>query len=580
MKNLIYITPIILLLLGCSSGKKQTFKHAGGTFKMCINDFPSTNIPRLATDVHSAIILYQVMEGLVSFNPDGLKIQPQIAESWTISGDNTVYEFKIRENIMFHDCDVFRSQTDRLLTGEDIIHSFEMACKKDENGDPTPAYASFFRGTIKGADDFHNGKIQSITGLKIIEGKLVIELDHPDVNFLNKLAIVNAFISSKKVYEAQKEDNMIGTGPFIYKGITDKDDIPKITLTRNEDYYMTDNKGNVLPYLDGIEFIVESRKLEELDMFEKGETHFIAALPTSRISAMLEGRIKDFNSVPPILILRNNPLLATNYYFFNMADDRFKDVRVRQAFNYAIDRNKITQNVLRGQAYENGIFGIVPPLSSAFRGYNFTEVKNVSYSYNPEKAKQLFQEAGYANGKDFGSVNLRINFGDFNTAVADEIGFQLNQVLGINVNIDASSLEQKTNDATYGKGDLFRSTWFADYISPESFLTNFYGKIVPNSKTEPSVINQARYVNPKFDELFEKAKATSKLKERLLLFGEAEKELMKNPPIIVLWYNGDIQLVYSKVRNFHENPLNYFVFKEVYFKDWTKTEYENRIKPN
>src|SRR5690606_675009 len=112
---------------------------------------------------------------------------------------------------------------------------------------------------------------------------------------------------------------------------------------------------------------------------------FIASLPSSKVAGVLEGRISDFNAVPPTLILRNNPMLATNYYFFNMTEERFQDKRVRQAFNYAINRDKITRNVLNGQYYENGIYGIVPPISSTFRKYPFSEIKTFGYDYNPEK---------------------------------------------------------------------------------------------------------------------------------------------------------------------------------------------------
>jgi peptide/nickel transport system substrate-binding protein len=91
-------------------------------------------------------------------------------------------------------------------------------------------------------------------------------------------------------------------------------------------------------------------------------------------------------------------------------------------------------------------------------------------------------------------------------------------------------------------------------------------------------VNQSRYRNAKFDELFEAAKKESKKNESLNLFAEAEKELMKDPPVMILWYNGDIQLLYSKVRNFHENPLNHFILRDVYLKEWTKEEYESNLK--
>lgn len=576
MRIISKIVLISLLLSACGENLKK-FEFEGGTFRMCLSDFPSTNIARQATDVHSATVLSQVMEGLVSFSPDDLKIQAQLAESWTISKDNLLYTFKIRDNVYFHKSTILDTEEKRKLQLSDIVHSIELACKKDKNNDPSPAYSSFFRNSIKGVDDFFDGKAESITGIKTEGQLLTIELAQSDANFLNKLANVNASISSKLVYDAGEENLMIGTGPFMYKGMTEEDQ-SIIHLERNEEYYLKDENGNQLPYLSKIELIVETRKLDELEMFEQGKTNFIASLPTSRISEMLEGRIKDFNSIPPKFILKNSPLLATNYYFFNMQDVRFKDVRVRKAFNYAIDRNKITQFILRGQAYENGVYGIVPPISNSFRGYDFKGLKEVSYDLDVEKAKQLLAEAGYPNGEGFGGVDLRINFGEFNSSVAEEISKQIKQNLGINVNIDNTSFEQKNKDATSGNGDLFRSTWFADYTSPESFLTNFYGKIVPKSKNEPSIVNQSRYQNAQFDAYFEEAKKTTKIKDRLQLFSLAEKELMKDPPLIVLWYNGDIQILDSKVRNFYVNPLNYFVFRKVYLKEWSKKEYESQMK--
>jgi oligopeptide transport system substrate-binding protein len=569
---------LFFLVYSCSTkpSKKQS-EFAGNSFKMCIGEKPASMIPRNVTDVHTAIIMNQVMEGLVGINPSDMKIIPLIASSWKISPDQLTYEFTIRDDVYFHECDILNSKSKRKLSLDDIVYTFEKIAEKDKNGNPTSAYSSFFKGSINGIDNYHDGVTKTITGISIEKNNVIkIKLTQIDSDFLYKLANVNASIVSKKMSE-NEHSFMIGTGPFIYKGF-DNEGKNQITLSKNQEYYLNDKDGNALPYLDNIFITVENKKLDELTKFENGEIDFIGTLPTSKISAMLEGRMKDFNGVPPLFILRNNPLLATNFYFFNMYDKRFADVKVRQAFNYAINRSKITQKVLKGQAYEDGVYGIVPPISSIFRAYDYKGVKDVSYDFNPEKAKKLLSEAGYPNGQNFGTVTLRLNLGDVHSAVAEEFADQIKSVLGINVNIDASSFEQKTSDANYLKGDLFRITWFADYLSPESFFMNFYGKIVPKSLDEPSFVNQSRYQNDKFDALVDKAKTETKLSERLKIFAEAEIELMKNPPIIPLWYNGDIQILYSKVRNFHENPLNYFNLREVYIKEWSKSEYENRIK--
>ena len=171
-------------------------------------------------------------------------------------------------------------------------------------------------------------------------------------------------------------------------------------------------------------------------------------------------------------------------------------------------------------------------------------------------------------------MNLRFNIDDIHSAVADEFAQQIFQVLNINVNIDGSTFEQKDQDASQANGDIFRSAWAGDYANPETFLSNFYGKSVPVDKTQLSRINQSRYVNSIFDNLFEQAKNSVKKTDALALYSQAEKALMQNPPIIPLWYNGDIQIVYSNVRNLHFNALNMFMFKEVYKKEWTEEEYQ------
>ena len=111
-----------------------------------------------------------------------------------------------------------------------------------------------------------------------------------------------------------------------------------MVMVKNQDYYLNDQDGNALPYLDSLVFYFQNRKLDQLEMFENHQTDLILGLPTSRITKMLEGRIKDFNSKPPLFVMYNNPLLMTNYYFFNMSDPRFDNVKVRQAFNYHITK--------------------------------------------------------------------------------------------------------------------------------------------------------------------------------------------------------------------------------------------------
>jgi oligopeptide transport system substrate-binding protein len=573
MRNFIFFIVFTVLINSCSSESEKQFEFAGGAISMSIENQPSTFIPRDVSDYYSAVVLTQVMEGLVSMNPKDLTIQPQIASKWEISDDGLTYEFDIRKDIYFHPNKQLSDKSDRLLTVEDVRYSIEMACSKNSSGQAPHAYSFLYKDALLGAKEFFEGKTKEIAGLKIKGTKVKLTLTQKDGNFLNKLANICAAISSSKLKKSTNQQEMIGTGPFMLSNYSHLNST-KMVLLRNPDYYELDDEGNTLPYLDSLIFHFQNRKIDQLEMFENHQTDLILGLPTSRITKMLEGRINDFNSKPPLFVMYNNPLLLTNYYFFDMTDPRFANVKVRQAFNYAINKEKLGHDVLRNQYSEMGIYGIVPPISKIFKGYDFKGVKSCSYEFNPEKARQLLAEAGYPKGKGFGSVNLRFNIDDIHSAVADEFAQQIFQVLNINVNIDGSAFEQTDEDATFCRGDIFRSAWAGDYPSPETFLANFYGKNVPLSKNDPSRINQSRYMNATFDILFEQAKNSAKKTQALSFYSKAEKVLMQDPPFIPLWYSGDIQIVYSNVRNLHFNALNLFVFKKVFKKEWTVEEYK------
>jgi len=562
----------MLIFSSCGSGNRKQFEFSGGTLKMAIDNEPSSFNSMEISDYFSATVVSQFMEGLVTLNPKTLQIEPLLAKSWKISDDGLTYEFELRKDVLFHPHSALGSNDERTLKPSDVRYTFERICTKNNDGSLPHAYSYLFENTLKGAEEFSNGTTKSISGIKVIGNKISLYLIRKDENFLNKLSNICASIASEKVLKSEDAGAMIGTGPFRFDSFNEEGQ-KSIILIKNEDYYLTDKDGNALPYLDKLQFYFENRKLEQLDMFEKHETDLILGLPTSRIAKMLEGRINDFNSKPPLMIMYDNPLLSTQYYFFNMSDPRFKDPRVRQAFNYAIDREKIGRDILRNQYNELGYYGIVPPIYTIFKGYDFDKIKEVCYSYDPEKAKKLLAEAGYPNGEGFGSVNLRFNIDEKHSAVADEFAQQIYQTLNINVNIDGSTFEQKENDGAVGNGQLFRSAWYGDYANPETFLTNFYGKLVPSDPKEPSRINQSRYNNPLFDHFFETAKNSSRKPEAMDNYAKAERILMQDPPIIPLWYMGDIQIVYSNIRNLHFNALNMFVFKEVYRKDWTVEEY-------
>jgi oligopeptide transport system substrate-binding protein len=571
MKNQFFgfILIALVMLSSCSGKSGKRFEHAGGTFAMAMSHEPATFKARNITDVYSASIAYQVLEGLVALDPTTLEPVASLASSWEVSQDRLSITFIIKENVYFHDNDI--TGPERLLNVDDVMYSFELACKNVPGEEPSSAYTSIFKPSVKGAQEFYEGHSSTISCLKKDGNKLTIELIKPDVNFLDKLASANALIVLKEAVEEGRESDLIGTGPFRFKQFREVDDNTEIVLVRNERYHLVDDKGYMLPYLDTLLYVVESKSLRQLEMFEEGRIHLIEGLPPSRITSMLEGRMEDFNSTPPKLILRRKPLLATQYYEFNMLYEPFQDVRVRQAFNYAVDRNAIVREVLNNQAHSIGDAGIVPP--AAFNGYNSAEIRKVSYNFDPEKAMKLLAEAGYPGGKGFPTIDLKFNIGTIHSGVADMFARQMKKNLNINVNMDGLSFEDKIADQQNARGMLFRTSWYADFYSPETFLVNFYGKVVPEDASEPSPINMTRYRNENFDRAFEAGQEAKDIAERYKHFVEAEKIMMKDAPIIPLWYEETIKVMYSKVRNLRLNEMNYYQFRDVYIKEWTAEEF-------
>lgn len=559
----------VVLFTGCGN-RKQQYKYAGGKLTFCISTPILTTNLNEVSDYNSQLILSQIYEGLISLDPNDLSPQPQLAESFEEKEDGLLYEFKLRKGVYF----VNSNGDKELLKPSDVVYSIQKACSPIGAHRPR-AYFMVFQNSLKGADDFFAGKVTNISGISVKGDVISFRLIRPDNNFLARLSLPFCAIVSEKLDHSSH--TLSGTGPFIMS--TEKPSDEDIVLVKNEDYYLSDKNGNALPYLDSLEFIVNSKKLQQLDLFEAQKTDLILGLPTSRITRMIEGRLGDFNSEPPLFILHSNPQLVSNYYIFNLQDKRFQDKRVRQAINYAVNREVIGNDILRNQYYELGYYGYVPPLRDIFRGYDFDAVKKKGYYFNPDLARKLMAEAGYPNGEGFGTITIRYDIDDVHSSIASEIAMQIESILGIKVNMDGSSFQQLRKDEIAGNGEIFRFAWSADFPSPETFLANFYGKFVPGDSAADSPINHGRYINDAFDRLYEQAKAEPKISKRRQLFSQAEEELMKDPPGIPLWYNGEMQITYSKVRNLQFNAMDMFSFKEVYIKDWTKEEYlESRKK--
>jgi oligopeptide transport system substrate-binding protein len=589
MKKYLLLIPVAVLAISCGPdstgndrvavGKGDYQPVYGGTLRYNETDKLQTLNPIQITDAISNHVATQIYEGLVKFDPRTLDVIPGIAESWTVDDAGTTYTFKLRSDVKFHDDACFADGKGRTVTAKDVVYSFERLCTdngKNEN------FTSTFSHRVVGADEFFamgaSAKSGGLAGVVAVDDQTVkISLVAPSNSFLYILANSAASIIPQEAVDKYQDAIHVGTGPFMFSSIAA--DTTQLVLVRNENYYGKDSLNNQLPFLDTIKISYIDNKVAELDLFQEGKLDFVWGLNADAVKTFVPQVIQDFTAKPPKYVLYHSSELVTQMYEFNTTRPPFNDVRVRQAFCYAVDRNHIVNEVLAGEAYGPGINGICPP---ALPGYKASDIQGyekigkdeaetkANKAAEREKAKKLLADAGFPDGKGFPVVKLVLNSGGArNTRVAEAIASQLREYLNINVEIANVSLQQKMADAKYARSDIFRSAWVADYPSAETFLSLFYGADVPDSLSQPSFPNTTRYKNPKFDSLYVLGREAKTIEEANRLFKEAENVMMADAPAMILWYDENYRLAQSRVRNFWANPMRYFDFSQVYLKEQT-----------
>ncbi len=581
MRNLIICKLLIISLFFASCGGSQNSetpkelrsanggRYYGGEFRLNESEYIKNLFPHNIVDVYSYRVASQIYEGLFKFDQGGnLKIVPALAESHTIDSSYTVYTVKIRKGVVFHDDACFGGGKGREVKAEDIKYCFTRLCTQDRNN----RAFDMFDGILKGAKTYYDatigGKAPSfeLEGVKIIDDYTIqFTLDKPNSLFLTNLARPQTFIFPKEAYEKYGVDmriKAVGTGPYKILSV---DEGNKIKLARNENYYRKDKHGNQLPFIDALEINFIQDKKTELFEFRKGNLDMMYRLPTDYIIEILEETNVDENGGFSKYELQREPEMQTQIFSFMNAEGIFKDVNVRKAISFAIDRKKILEFVLNGEGYAAGIHGLTPP---SFQDYDISKIQG--YDYNIDSAQYYLAKAGFPKGQGFPKITLDLNpEGDRHSNVALEVRNQLKNSLNIEMEINILPHSQITDKCIKGNFSLIRLSWLADYPSPQNFLWMFSSKYVPAQLGENSYPNIPRYKNPKFDALYDRALIATSVEEANKYFMEAESLVMRDAPILVLWYDEGYRLLSSRIKNFPNNPMQYRDFSEVYFEPET-----------
>ncbi len=367
----------------------------GGIFRYNETQYLRSMFPLNVSEVVGHRIVNQIYEGLIRLNQESLMVEPCLAQSWTISEDARVYTFKLRRGVRFHDDPSFASGKGREVKAADFVYCFEQLCTPDGANKGF----SFFVDRIAGArayfDEGGAGKATApLRGIRALDDyTFQIELDEPFSAFLGMLSMPFCSVWPREAYEQYGTDmrtKAVGTGPFLMLRVKDNDNV---VMVRNEQYWDKDKHGNALPYLDGINVRFISEEKSEMLSFQKGEFDMKFRLPLDMYDQIVdrsgaERKLTPEYSQYQLQFVKN--MMIEYYGFLHPDPDGIFDSKLlRQAFNFAIDRERICDFVLKGNAAP-AFYGIVPP---TFPQYQHQELSG--FYFDPDRARYLLQQAGY-----------------------------------------------------------------------------------------------------------------------------------------------------------------------------------------
>lgn len=458
--------------------------------------------PSEIEDGESTMVTTEIYDSLIRYDrkQPPLTIVPALAEGWDISADNLQLTFKLRHGVKFHDGTDFNADAviftfKRMSDPNDPYHKGNFPYYKENFGD--------FPGNLKGID-----KIDDFT-VKFTLGK-------PDGEILPKLSLFAFAIVSPTAVKKDAANftrNPVGTGPYVFKEWIKGD---HITVTKNPSYWEGPAK------LDTIIWRVIPDNSARTAEMQAG------SIQTGEIAA---SDIPTLKKNPDVHVI-TQPAVGTGYLAFNQSDPKFKDVRVRQAFAYAINRQGIID------AFYGGL-GEVPTQFQppAILGYN-TALQY--YAYDPNKAKQLLKDAGVSNfTTDFWYMSVTRGYFPDPKAIAQAIASDLAKA-GITVNLKTEDWAAYLQDRTDGKLGLYMLGWGSDNGDPDNYLGYFFS----------TVKKEFSYDNAHLRDLLTKGDQLIDPKQRAPLYQEAQKIINDEVPCIPIAWNKGVQVARKNVQGF------------------------------
>jgi ABC-type transport system substrate-binding protein len=453
-----------------------------------------------------------VFSGLVQNDPQ-LKLTPDLAASWDISPDGTVYTFHLEPKAVFHN--------GRPVTADDVVYSWERAAAKATNSDTVITYL----GDVVGVKEMHEGMADHISGLKVIDDHtLQVTIDAPKPYFLLKLTYPTSFVLDKEnIAQGDKwYYTPNGTGPYR---LARWESMKQKIYERFDDFYGPKPK---------IQAIVESLYTgDSTRLYESG------SIDLTGIGSYSVDRFTD-PSEPMHTELHSTVSLCTSYITLDVTQPPFDDVKVRQAFALAIDKQKYIQVVLNNVALP--AHGLYPP---ALPGYN---AKLEGWNYDPQKAVQLLGESKYAGNMP----EITFSTSGYGSSVSSDVSAWIQmweQTLGVKINVENIEPEKYMDIIADGKhGQLISNGWCADYPDPQNFADVLF-----HSGAD---MNNGHYSNPELDSLLDRAGVETDVNKRIQMYQQAEQIIVNDVPAIFVDHGISYTLVKPYVQGYVVTPMS------------------------